>query len=108
LEPVTVGAHCCISQRAFVCTGNHDYAEPHMPYRNKPIIIEDGAWVGAQSFVAPGVTIRSEAVIAAGSIVTRNLPPGMICRGNPCTAVKPRWAPQPVDQAVLESDFLTS
>src|SRR5262245_33150703 len=54
LEPVTLGAHCCISQRAFLCTGNHDYAEPDMPYRNKPIIIEDGAWVGAQVFVAPG------------------------------------------------------
>src|SRR6516162_6346266 len=44
-EPVCIGAHCCISQRAFLCTGNHDYRQEHMPYRNAPITIEDGAWI---------------------------------------------------------------
>ena len=91
-EPVIIGAHCCISQRAFLCTGNHDYREPAMPYRNLPITIEDGAWVGAQAFVSPGVTIGSEAVIAAGSIVTRSQPPGAVCSGNPCTVIRNRWA----------------
>ncbi|MGC9943344.1 MAG: WcaF family extracellular polysaccharide biosynthesis acetyltransferase [Verrucomicrobiota bacterium] len=91
VEPVTVGAHCCISQRAFVCTGNHDYREPDMGYRNRPIVIGEGAWIGAQSFIAPGVTIGSEAVIKVGSIVTRNQPAQMICAGNPCFPVKPRW-----------------
>jgi putative colanic acid biosynthesis acetyltransferase WcaF len=90
-EPVTIGAHCCLSQRAFVCTGNHDYREPDMPYRNRPIVIEDGAWIGAQSFVSPGVTIGSEAVITVGSIVTENQPAQMICSGNPCAQVKARW-----------------
>jgi putative colanic acid biosynthesis acetyltransferase WcaF len=103
LEPVTVGAHCCISQRAFLCTGNHDYTEPDMPYRNQPILIEDGTWVGAQVFVAPGVIIRSEAVITAGSIVTKDLPSGMICSGNPCTAFKHRWPSRQLAQVVLES-----
>jgi putative colanic acid biosynthesis acetyltransferase WcaF len=90
-EPVTIGAHCCISQRVFLCTGNHDYRKPEMPYRNQPIVVEEGAWVGGQVFVAPGVTIGSEAVIAAGSVVTASQPARMICRGNPCSAVKPRW-----------------
>lgn len=91
LEPVTIGAHCCVSQRAFLCTGNHDYRQPNMPYRNRPITIEDGAWIGAQSFVGPGVVIGSEAVIAAGSVVTNNQPGQMICAGNPCIPVKKRW-----------------
>lgn len=90
-EPVTIGAHCCISQRAFLCTGNHNYREESMPYRNGPITIEDGAWVAAQSFVAPGVTIGSDAVATVGAVVTKDLPPRMICSGNPCTPVKDRW-----------------
>jgi putative colanic acid biosynthesis acetyltransferase WcaF len=90
-EPVTLGAHCCISQRAFLCTGNHDYRHPEMPYRNQPITVEDGAWVGAQSFVAPGVHIGTEAVITAGSVVTSSQPPRMVCGGNPCTPLKNRW-----------------
>lgn len=90
-EPILIGNHCCISQRAFLCTGNHDYRQPSMPYRNQPIIVEDGAWVGAQAFVSPGVTIGSEAVIAAGSIVTRSQPPGAVCSGNPCIVIRNRW-----------------
>ncbi len=90
-EQVSIGAHCCISQRAFLCTGNHDFRQPDMPYRNRPITIEDGAWVGAQVFVAAGVTIGSEAVVTAGSVVTRNQPAQMVCGGNPCAPTKPRW-----------------
>jgi putative colanic acid biosynthesis acetyltransferase WcaF len=90
-EPVTIGAHCCISQRAFLCTGNHDFRRPEMPYRNRPITIEDGAWVGAQVFVSPGVTIGTEAVITAGSVVTGDQTGKMVCSGNPCVAVKRRW-----------------
>jgi putative colanic acid biosynthesis acetyltransferase WcaF len=91
LEPIVIGAHCCISQRAFLCTGNHDYREVSMPFRNRAIVVQDGAWVGAQAFVAPGVTIGSEAVVAAGSVVTKNMPPGMRCAGNPCAALGARW-----------------
>ncbi len=91
LEPVTIGAHCCLSQRAFICTGNHDYRRPDMAYRSQPIVIQDGAWVGAQVFVSPGVTIGTDAVVAAGSVVTRSLPAEMVCSGNPCVPVKPRW-----------------
>jgi len=90
-EPVRIGAHCCISQRAFLCTGNHDFREPDMRYRNRPIIVEDGAWVGAQAFISPEVTIGTDAVITAGSVVTKSQPAKMVCSGNPCVAVKHRW-----------------
>jgi putative colanic acid biosynthesis acetyltransferase WcaF len=90
-EAITIGDQCCISQRAFLCTGNHDYRQPSMPYRNQPITVEHGAWVGAQVFVSPGVTIGSEAVIAAGSVVTKSQPAGAVCAGNPCTATRSRW-----------------
>lgn len=90
-ERVTIGAHCCISQRAFLCTGNHDYGKAEMPYRNAPISIGDGAWVGAQVFVGPGVAVGSEAVATAGSVVLKSLPSGMVCSGSPCQPIKPRW-----------------
>jgi putative colanic acid biosynthesis acetyltransferase WcaF len=91
LEPIVIGAHCCISQRAFLCTGNHDFREVSMPFRNRSIVVEDGAWIGAQAFVGPGVTIGSEAVVAAGSVVTKSLPRAMRCGGNPCASLGPRW-----------------
>jgi putative colanic acid biosynthesis acetyltransferase WcaF len=90
-EPVTIGAQCCLSQRVFLCGGNHDYRQVDFPFRNGPIMIADGAWVGAQSFVAPGVTIGTEAVITAGSVVTKDQPPKMVCGGTPCRPVKARW-----------------
>jgi len=91
LEPVIIGAHCCISQRAFLCTGNHDYRQPDMSYRNQPITIEDGAWVGAQVLVCPGIRIGAEAVIIAGSIARTDLPAAMICGGTPASPIKRRW-----------------
>jgi len=90
-EPVNIGAHCCISQRAFLCAGNHDFRQLDMPYRNRAIVIEDGAWVGAQAFVSPNVTIGMESVITAGSVVTKSQPAKMVCGGNPCFPLKHRW-----------------
>lgn len=90
-EPVVIGSHCCVSQRAFLCTGNHDYRQPDMPYRNRPITIDDGAWVGAQVFVGPGVVVESEAVIMACAVVAQRQPARMVCGGNPCKPLKPRW-----------------
>jgi putative colanic acid biosynthesis acetyltransferase WcaF len=90
-EPVAIGPHACISQRTFLCTGNHDYRDPTMPYRNRPIEIGAGAWIGAQCFVGPGVHVGVDAVATAGSVVVKNLPAGMVCSGNPCVAVNPRW-----------------
>jgi putative colanic acid biosynthesis acetyltransferase WcaF len=90
-ELVQIGTQCCLSQRAFLCTGNHDYSQPDFRFRNQPITVEDGAWIGAQVFVAPGITIGTEAVITAGSVVTKNMPARTVCSGNPCQPVKPRW-----------------
>lgn len=91
LEAIHVGSQCCISQRAFLCTGNHDYHSTDMSYRNMPIQISDGAWVGAQVFVGPGVNIGVDAVISAGSVVTKDLSGSFIYSGNPCVPIKSRW-----------------
>ncbi|WP_436716674.1 WcaF family extracellular polysaccharide biosynthesis acetyltransferase [Roseiconus lacunae] len=90
-EPIEIGDHACVSQRAFLCGGNHDFRDPTFTYRNAPIKIGKGVWIGAQSFVGPGVTVDDYSVVVAGSIVSTNLPSASICRGNPCQPIKPRW-----------------
>jgi putative colanic acid biosynthesis acetyltransferase WcaF len=90
-EPVVIGDHACLSQRVFLCTGNHDYRDTCFKYRNAPINIGCGAWLGAQSFVGPGVSVGIDTVVTAGSVVSQNLPTGMVCSGNPCTPTKRRW-----------------
>jgi len=90
-EPIRIGDNVCISQRSFLCGGNHDYKDSTFKYRNGPIIIEDEVWVGAQTFIAPNVKIEKGTVLTAGSIVYDSQPPNLICSGNPCKPKKNRY-----------------
>ncbi len=90
-EPVKLGSDVCLSQRAFLCAGNHDFRDPAFSYRNGPITILDGAWVGAQVFVGPDVEVGGEAVLTAGAIVTKSVPGNRIYSGNPAKDCGVRW-----------------
>lgn len=90
LAPVSIGSHVCISQRAFLCTGSHDWTDPAFALVAKPITIGDHVWICSSVFVAPGVTIGDRSVVTAGSVVTQDLPAGMICSGNPCKPERER------------------
>lgn len=90
LTSVTIGANVCISQGAYLCTGNHDWSDPAFGLEVKPIIVEDGSWIGARALICPGVRMGRCAVAAAGSVVTRNIPGFEIHAGNPAGFVKNR------------------
>lgn len=90
LDKIVIGSNVVISQKSFVCTGNHNYSDPYFGLITKPIIIKDGAWVAADVFVAPGVTIGENTVIVARSSVFENMPDNMICMGYPCKPIKRR------------------
>lgn len=90
LERIEIGSNSCISQRAFLCTGNHDYKRETFDYNGLPIRLGDGTWIGASSFVGPGVSTGIDTVVSAGSVVVDDLPAGHICAGNPCVPVRPR------------------
>ncbi|MDG5798761.1 WcaF family extracellular polysaccharide biosynthesis acetyltransferase [Marinilabiliaceae bacterium ANBcel2] len=90
LATVSTGSNCCISQGAIVVTGNHNYNDKHFGLMVKPVIIEDGAWLGAKSVVAPGVTVATHSVLALNSVAMRSTKPYTIYRGNPAIEVKKR------------------
>jgi putative colanic acid biosynthesis acetyltransferase WcaF len=90
LAPVSVGSHVCISQGAYLCTGNHDWTKPNLKLFTRPIRIERGAWVGAKTVVGPGVTVGEGAVLTAGSVATKDLVPFGVYAGNPAVYIKER------------------
>lgn len=90
LDRVTIGSNVCISQGAMLLTGNHDYKVATMPYRNAPITIEDGAWIGANSTVCPGVTVGENAILAVGSVATKDLEANGVYQGNPAERKRER------------------
>ncbi len=87
---ITIGRMSLISQYSFLCTGTHDHTDRSMPLTWQPITVADRCWVAAGAFLGPGVVIGEGAVIGARSVVTKSMPPWMVCAGNPCKPVKPR------------------
>lgn len=90
LDRITIGDNVCISQRAFLCMGNHDYTSRSLDLIVKPIHVEDGAWICANAFVGPGVAVGRNAVLTVGSIATKDLEMFGIYWGNPEIFVKKR------------------
>jgi putative colanic acid biosynthesis acetyltransferase WcaF len=90
LAQIKIGNNVCISQGSYFCTGNHDWTDPVFGLIVKPIIIEDGAWIGARATVLPGVTVASHSIVTAGSVIGKDTEPYMIYAGSPAVKVKER------------------
>lgn len=83
LEPITIGSNVCISQDAFICTGSHDRRSLTFEFDNAPIRLEDGSWIAARSIILRGTTVGAGAVVAAGSVVSKDVAAGVTFRSNP-------------------------
>lgn len=90
LDKVVIGNDVCISQGAMLLTGNHDYSNSNMPYRNASIRIEDGVWIGAQTTVCPGVIAHRNSILTVGSILTKDMDRNGIYQGNPAIKIRER------------------
>ena len=91
---ITLGDHVRISEQVIIETGGLDFrSDP--PYRHtiKPIVIGEGAWLGARCMVLQGVTIGTRAIIGAGVVVSRDVPDGAVVVG-PVPRVRERTAGQ--------------
>lgn len=90
LTYVTLGSNVCLSQGAFLLTGNHNYKKETFDLITEPITAEDGVWVGAKAVICPGVKLGSHSVISVGSVVTKNTDNYGIYRGVPAELVGQR------------------
>lgn len=98
VDRIVLGAHATVSQYSFLCTASHDYTREDMPLTTAPIVIGERAWITADVFVAPGVTVGEGAVVTARSSVFHDLPPWTVAGGNPALPLRPR-APRPGREA---------
>jgi putative colanic acid biosynthesis acetyltransferase WcaF len=87
LAPVIIESNVCISQRAYLCTGSHDFRREDFKLRVDPITVRTGSWVAAAAFIGPGVEIGSGAVVSAGSVVFETVPPNTLVQGNPARVI---------------------
>ena len=88
---ITIGREVQIAPRVQIYTATHplDAATRRSKLEFAlPVVIEDGAWLGGGAIVCPGVTIGANTVVGAGSVVTRDLPPGVLAVGNPCRVLR--------------------
>ncbi|KAF0202287.1 MAG: putative colanic acid biosynthesis acetyltransferase [Bacteroidetes bacterium] len=90
LDQVSIGSNCCISQGAMLLCGNHNFKKAGFDLITKPIVLEEGAWIGAHSVVCPGVICKSHSVLAVNSVATTDMEPYFIYQGNPAVKTKER------------------
>ncbi len=90
VDRIEIGAHATVSQRAFLCTASHAIDHPNMPLITAPIKISDGAWVCAEAYIHPGVTIGTDAVAGVRSVVLHDVPDRQVVGGNPAKLIRER------------------
>ena len=90
LGEIEIGDDVVISQKVYLCAATHDYSKPTFDMSDKKITVQNQAWLAADVFVAPGVTIGKGSVIGARSTVLSDMPESMICYGYPAKPIKPR------------------
>jgi len=95
---VTIGADVQIGPNVQLLTPTHPL-EPEVRRTGleaaEPITIEDNVWLGGGVIVCPGVTIGRDTVVGAGSVVTKDLPPGVLAVGNPAHVIR-RLTKEPI------------
>ena len=90
LDNVTIGKNCCIGEDVRLLTGSHDVTSPHFDLVTKPILIHDNVWIATGAIVLPGITIDEGAVVAARTVVTKNVESWTVVGGNPAKFIKKR------------------
>ncbi|MBV8731891.1 MAG: acyltransferase [Acidobacteriia bacterium] len=93
--PISIGDHTIIGAYSYIISANHCFESREIPiqdqgFQGAPITIGEDVWIGTHVVILPGVTIGKGAIIAAGSIVNRNVPAYQIWGGVPARFIKER------------------
>ncbi len=91
LALVKLGSNVCVSQNAFLLTGNHNYRSAGFELMTGSISIEDEVWVGASSIVCPNTVLTKGCIITVGSVISGTTTANRVYRGNPAIDIKPRY-----------------
>ena len=87
---VRIGADSAVSQYSHLCSSSHDYEHPSMRQTFAPVVIENRAWIAADAFIGPGVTVGQGAVVGARASVFKDVEPWMVVGGNPARNIRRR------------------
>jgi putative colanic acid biosynthesis acetyltransferase WcaF len=90
MAKISLADYALVSQGAFLCAGTHDVDDPDFQLITRPIAIGREAWVAAQAFVGPGVSIGEGAVLGARGVATKDLDPWTVYAGNPAIRIRQR------------------
>lgn len=93
LGNVKLGNRVSISHKSHLCAGTHDITRVDFPLVRDAIVLEDEAWVCADAFIGPKVTIGFASIVGARSVVIKDVPSEIIVAGNPAKFVRPRPRP---------------
>lgn len=88
--PHSISADVSIGPEAALLTLGHDPRSPTFADRGGPVSVGDRAWIGFRAIVLPGITIGEGAVVGAGAVVSRDVPPFVIVAGNPARQISRR------------------
>ena len=93
IGPVEIGSHVNLAQGITVTALNHNFDDTQkrideQGVSTNPVTIEDDVWVGANAVILPGVTIGNHCVVAAGAVVTKDVPPHSLVAGVPAKVIK--------------------
>ena len=93
IGPVTIGSHVNLAQGITITALNHNFEDKNkrideQGVSTKPVVIGDDVWIGANAVILPGVTIGKHAVVAAGAVVTTDVPENTVVGGVPAKVIK--------------------
>lgn len=89
-SPLYMGSHCIVSQAAYICGATHEYNNPEFRLVHFPTRLGPYSWVCARATVNPGVNLGAGAILALGSVATRDLEPFGIYAGIPARKIRQR------------------
>lgn len=94
LGPIIIGRRVSVSQYSHLCAGTHDFTKADLPLIRPPIRLEDDAWLGADTFVGPGVVMHQGALLGARGAAFKDLEAWHVYGGNPARLLRRREAMQ--------------